>query len=463
MKVIGASIEVPKAAVNRPRLTPELMASVAARYSRSNDGLDQILSKIDLNDPEKSIESIMRFVDYGHQSIGDMVPVAMFIDGISEILAYLVWTATPVQTAAGQESSTRYIKLSIDGLIDPDVLGIAKSEQEAWHERNCSAFEAYESALRVWGQLLDGDPGLAKIPSNILEDTDKTLQVSRMKKNYAFDRARVYLPVGVATNMFLLMSARSWAGLCRYLLSTMLPEATSLGEAIVKELELYAPHLTKHASFRENTAEGILEEFTGYRALSGKANGDVGLDANPIPSLDVLLPSGVTGQDLADSLRFHENRYDWIGQPLRRTAVRFGWQAVGLAEIRDFNRHRTGNKYCPIVPVGFHTAIDQCPAKYRTKRAQLKELSPAGMNATRRASQLLRDGDPTYVYSLLLGTQLPFEHLTTGDKFVYEMELRTGTGAHYRYAGHCHDLLKIWFERFPEMRGKIIEGTAEPE
>ncbi len=106
----------------RPALTPELLAASGARYSRNNEGLEAILSKIDPNNLEKSVDGIFRMVDYGHQSIADMVPVAMFMDELSMWLAYYVWTLCP--TAGGQESSTRYIKISVEGLIAPESLGI---------------------------------------------------------------------------------------------------------------------------------------------------------------------------------------------------------------------------------------------------------------------------------------------------------------------------------------------------
>ena len=82
---------------------------------------------------------------------------------------------------------------------------------------------------------------------------------------------------------------------------------------------------------------------------------------------------------------------------------------------------------------------------------------------SRQAHRLLADGNPAYVYWMLLGTQLDFEHVTTADKFIYEAELRTGTGSHYRYAQHLHDALALWYARFPETRGRILEGEAEPE
>jgi hypothetical protein len=47
MKVTGVSIVATTAATNahRPALTPELLAAVGAKYSRSNDGLESILAR----------------------------------------------------------------------------------------------------------------------------------------------------------------------------------------------------------------------------------------------------------------------------------------------------------------------------------------------------------------------------------------------------------------------------------
>lgn len=63
----------------------------------------------------------------------------------------------------------------------------------------------------------------------------------------------------------------------------------------------------------------------------------------------------------------------------------------------------------------------------------------------------------------MLGTEYPFEHTTTADKFLYEAELRTGLGAHFRYAKHLRDVLALWYDRFPATQGLVLEGSAEPE
>ena len=103
-------------------LTPELLAATGARYSRNNEGLEKILSKVDFSNSDKSVDSVFKMLDYGHASIADMAPIALFIDGISLFAAYYIWTLCP--TAGGQECSTRYIKLSLDGIISAEELGL---------------------------------------------------------------------------------------------------------------------------------------------------------------------------------------------------------------------------------------------------------------------------------------------------------------------------------------------------
>jgi len=147
--------------VGRPALTPELLAVTGARYSRNNEGLDSILSKIDPNHLEKSVDSIFRMIDYGHQSIADMVPVTMFIDDVSIWLAYYIWTLCP--TAGGQESSTRYIKISSDGLIPPDELGIPADYADEWRNLMDECFRAYSEALALWESLATADPAVMGI------------------------------------------------------------------------------------------------------------------------------------------------------------------------------------------------------------------------------------------------------------------------------------------------------------
>jgi len=438
----------------RPTLTPELLAASGARYSRNNEGLDSILSKIDPNNLEKSVDSIFRMVDYGHQSIADMVPVAMFIDGVSIWLAYYIWTLCP--TAGGQESSTRYIKISAEGLVPPEALGIATADLPEWRDLMSGCFAAYQASQQIWEEVAAENPALMGIPRALLEDSSDMARkkVARMRRNYAFDRARYFLPATAATNVMLIMSARGWVNLCQYLLSHPLSEAVRAGELIRAELELSAPRMIKHARRVESVRQSIAREFEKWVGMANTVSpGDT-------PTLSVMPPDGISPAEIACDLAGHDNRYAPIGASLQRTSVRFAWPAMGFAEIRDLNRHRTGTKYCPLVPRGFYFALDQIPL---ARRSELEKLAAIGRRATSVAVKHLTESDPAYIYWVLLGTEFPFEHVTTADKFIYEAELRTGVGAHFRYAKHLRDVLALFYKTFPSTRGLILEGSAEPE
>lgn len=453
MRVTHVSLQATEAArsAGRPSLTPELLAATGARYSRSNDGLDAILSKIDPNNLDKSVDGIFKMVDYGHASIADMVPVALFLDGVSMWLAYELFRISP--TAGGQESSTRYIRLDAEGLLSPDALGIA--DGETWREGMTEALERYEEAMALWEGIAKKYPERVRVPEGVSEKA-----AARMRRNYAFDRARYLLPVAMRTNAMLVQSARAWVGVCQHLLSHPLPEAVRCGELIRDELALVAPRLIKHARPLDSLRAGhAAERENARRLLKTLPMNEKEIAATP--SLDVLLPSGT--RDFAADLAHHDNRYAYIGEGLKRTAVRFGWDAVTFAEIRDLNRHRTGTKFCPPVPVGCYIAWDELPEGDNLAYKTLDGCASVGFGCASEAREKLEAGDPAHVYYALLGTQYPFEHTTTADKFLYEAELRTGTGAHYRYARHLRDVLELWYKRFPETRGLVLEGSAEPE
>jgi hypothetical protein len=274
----------------------------------------------------------------------------------------------------------------------------------------------------------------------------------------------------------LVQSARAWVALCQHLLSHPLPEARALGALVRDELALATPRLLKHAVAKPSFEAGLRAEF---EALRGPVRDSLDADFlfpdtfrfdDPATAFLEVMPSwGFTGAQAAADLAHHDNRYAYIGEGLRRTAVRFGWSAVALAEIRDLNRHRTGTKYCPLVPVGFYHAADEVPAgRDAAEYTALGEVGRAASLAAYdrlggRKPTHLYPGEPTYLYHTLLGTQYLFEHTTTADKFLYEAELRTGTGAHFRYAKHLREVLVLWYERYPETRGLVLEGSAEPE
>ncbi len=448
MRITGLALVPPPSAADLPKVTPELLASVLARYSRSNEGLASILSKVDVANPDASIDRILKFVDYGHASIGGLTGgLAIALDGVSMWLAYKIFELA--QMADGQESSTRYITMDAANLPTAAELGIPDDLAARWHDVMAAAFAAYNSEYARLDAAALANPSLVRLPPDA-----KPAVVTRLRKNYALDRARYFIPLATRTNLGLVQSSRMWATTVKHLDSLAYPEARAAAKLIRDELLKQSPRLMRHSSSEKSyTAQAEQELATslhlGLERLSAAPLADdvwVHVDRATPPFLAETQP-------LSEALRPRANRYGYQGTATRRMRVSFAWNNLALAELRDLNRHRTGHRYTPLIQAGFYLPPE-------IKHADHAALLQSQLELTR---ELLRRGSPAYVYSLLLGAQTPFEHSTHADKFIYEAELRTGMGAHFRYAEHLSAALRGFFAQVPEARDWVVEGTAEPE
>ena len=448
MKVTGLALVPPPTAAEAPRVTPELLASVLARYSRSNEGLAKILERVDLANPDESIDRILKFVDYGHASIGGLTGgLGVAIDHVSMWLAYKIFEISTM--ADGQESSTRYITMDAANLPAAEELGVPDDLAPRWRELMARAFAAYHAEYARLEALGLAEPERVRVPRDA-----RPAVVTRIRKNYALDRARYFVPFATRTNLALVQSSRMWAQTVKHLDSLPQLEARAAAAAIREELLKLSPRLLRHSGAEPSYQEQARQELAaahrlGLERLSAAPLADavwVKVDRDTPP----WLPEH---QSVAEALRHRGNRYGQCGPAIRRMRVTFAWNNLAIAELRDLNRHRTGHRYTPLIQAGFYLPPE-------VPRAPHAELLAEQLALTR---ELHQRGSPAYVYSLLLGAQTPFEHSTHADKFIYEAELRTGLGAHFRYAEHLSASLGEFFRQVPEARDWVAEGTAEPE
>ena len=448
MRITGLALVPPPSAADLPKVTPELLASVLARYSRSNEGIATILSKVDVANPDASIDRILKFVDYGHASIGGLTGgLAVAIDDISMWLAYKIFEIA--QMADGQESSTRYITMDAANVSSPEELGIPDDLAPRWRDMIAHAFAAYHAEYGRLDTLATAEPDRIRVPADA-----KPAVVTRLRKNYALDRARYFIPFATRTNLGLVQSSRMWATTVKHLDSLAQPEAKAAAKLIREELLKQSPRLMRH-SFAENSyIEQARQEFATSLALGRERLSSAALADDVWVHVDRATPSWLSEtQPIAESLRHRANRYGQQGTATRRIRVAFAWNNMALAELRDLNRHRTGNRHTPLIQAGFYLPPE-------IPRPPHESLLTKQLELTR---ELLARESPAYMYSLLLGAQTPFEHSTHADKFIYEAELRTGMGAHFRYAEHLSAALREFLKRVPEARDWVVEGTAEPE
>ena len=448
MRITGLALVPPPSAADLPRVTPELLASVLARYSRSNDGIHAILDKVDIENPDASIDRILKFVDYGHASIGGLTGgLAVALDDVSMWLALKIFEIA--QMADGQESSTRYITMDADNLPQSAEIGIPDDLADRWRDIMARSFAAYNAEYQRLDELGRAEPDRIRLPEGA-----KKSMVTRLRKNFALDRARYFIPFATRTNLALVQTSRMWATTVKHLDSLPQPEARAAAKLIRDELIKQSPRLMRHSfaefSYQEQARQELATSLSmGLDRLSTAALADevwVRVDRSTPPFL------GET-QSVADALRHRGNRYGYQGTATRRAQVAFAWNNMALAELRDLNRHRTGHRYTPCIQAGFYLPPE-------VERGPHQALLDDQAELTR---ELMERGSPAYLYSLLLGAQTPFEHSTQVDKFIYEVELRTGMGAHFRYAEHCSAILREFCRQVPDAREWVVEGTAEPE
>lgn len=451
MRILGLGIRPPPGAKENPVVTPELLASCLARYSRSNKGIDPILASIDWNDPDASVDRIFKFVDYGHASIAGMTGgIAIVVDGCSMFTAYRLFELA--QQCDGQESSTRYIKLDASNLPSAEELGIPASIAAEWREYMDLSFRLYHETFERLDREALENPGIVRVPAGAGPKV-----VDRLRKNYALDRARYYIPFATKTSAALVMTARAWADVIKQLDSMPLPEVKACAQGLREELGKFTPRLVRHS-----TADVASVAQTGH--LLSHVTGRIiknGVPTAPLPdevyvavenSMPHFLPPL---QPLGEAFRGKTSRYSVLGTAARRIMVRAAWNNMAIAELRDLNRHRTGHRFSPLAPTGFfipaearHPLHDDLLSK---KKTVLQKLAADPEHSA------------SYVYGLLLGTQVAFEHSTHLDKFIYEIELRTGMGSHFRYAEHLNAAHAELVKKIPGLSGFITVGTAEPE
>jgi len=233
------------------------------------------------------------------------------------------------------------------------------------------------------------------------------------------------------------------------------------------QLDKVVPRLTKHARFDESYNNGIVREHRQAQDIAAATSNEDVVEYHAAgPMCEIFGASDITEDHIVDSLSDHDTRYDYFGPAVRRTAVRFGWEALTIAELRDLNRHRTGTKTFHLAPVGSYFADDQVEILERVDAeaaSKLRNIREDGEALSRAARTHLEMGSSAWMYYLPIGAQCKYEHVTTADKFLYQCELRTGLGAHYTYATRMREVLELWHQKYPRTRTMVRPGTAEPE
>ena len=148
----------------------------------------------------------------------------MVVDGCSMFLAYKLFEIA--QLCDGQESSTRYIKLAPSSLPSPAQTGMDSELAEKWQSLMELSFRLYQETYQELDLRAKQDSSIMRLPSN----ADQKV-IERLRKNFALDRARYFIPFATLTNAAYVMTARVWADTIKNLDSIPLKEAHGVRRA----------------------------------------------------------------------------------------------------------------------------------------------------------------------------------------------------------------------------------------
>lgn len=432
MRIIGFEIKPVKG--DRPAFGTELAASVGARTSRSSDGLDQILKAIDGLDHDKAIDTIFRHIDYGHRSIADMVTVPIFMEGISQACAQLLWNMC--QAVSGQESSTRFLNRLTDWT---PVNGPTDEFTQI-------SLKFYDQASEKWRAYFESNPQETDLP-NVAEMDPKVK--NRMLRNLVLDRARVFIPMAARTNVFMIQSSREWARIIKFLRSSQYDEFRKLGLELQKELEHLAPRMVRYCAPNENSA----------LIMAKRQNRNTEWDTYDIsygtPDAEMEFLRYVTPEELVELKELaatRENRYDDFDLP-GMIPVTMKWFQAPIGEIRDLHRHRPGRRVIGRRRTGTFMG---CLNKLHPMAGEMAELYRAWREETRPHLEAIK-GTP---YSEIFGSCFEYSHHTDFGHAVYLMEIRSGLGGHFKYV----DMMRsIWRRLGRDYKEMVNIGIGEIE
>ena len=447
-------------------MSPEMLAAVLARYSRSEEGIDNILRKVTGLPEDKAIDQIFQYTDYGHSSILQMCPIALCMEGISMVLAQFIWQTCPLAT--GQERSTRYVRNHV--VIPADQLGIPYQSRTEWNLLMDELMGRYRDAVSFWTPL--ADQHFAQHP--IQDCKVDSPKYKRLVRNYALDRARYLLPQACSTNVGIVQSGQEWARLIRELLSHPAHEFLDLGEQLKAALTLVAPRCARHAKASEASSRVYQAESLELEGFARVVRTFSTALLHPTEEqsiflttqLDQLTPNQQL--EIVREISSRANRYDRSGPHTENQSTT--WRGCfTFAEIRDFARHRVGRRNITRCPGGFYAPIDQLDfvqvsSKRREQEAELLEIYQSVMaRSVEKELQAVETHEPTAPYWGCLGTLYGWQHTTFLDNLVYMIALRTGAGGHYRYVEVFREIARQLQAELPKLTGHLMIGSGEPE
>lgn len=393
---------------------PEDGAMLQALYSRSPESVENHVEKVRKTGSGKFMESF--YVGYGHSSIGDCGSTTLFIEGLSILADKAIqdWSLY-----SGQETSTRYVDMANQPIIDP--LNTPESQQiiNAW-------MNFYKSSMPLVQEHLQ-----KQYPR---QDDQEEKVYQRAINARAFDILRSFLPAGITTQLSWHTNLRQAYDHLVWLRQYPLDEVREIANQLEATLKEHYPH-----SF----CQEVIPEQENYRQMISLENYYYQKDQ----AIDFRFIDNIDDQSLCGLEKMLANRPIKTGLPpfvgeLGTCSFEF---MLDYGSFRDIQRHRNGICRMPLLTTkhSFHQwYLEQLPVELREKAvALIAEQTEAITN--------LPTNEATKQYFTALGFLVPCKVTYNLMAAVYVAELRSNQTVHPTLRKVAHQMTAALKNRWP--------------
>jgi len=396
---------------------PEDTAMMQALYSRSPKSVTEHVEKVKQTGSGKFMETF--YVGYGHASIADCGSTTMFIENISILgdKAIQDW-----QLYSGQETSTRYIDMSKQAIIDP----LATPESKAILERWLNFYTANQEKIQA--HLMK------KYPRQASEEENMYLKAIKAR---GFDSLRGFLPAGITTQLSWHSNLRqAWDHLA-LLRHHPLAEVRETADTILNKLKEKYAHSFSHLldEAQEKYRETMVKKYSYY--LPAEAKGfAMRTTVDPIELAQY--------QDAIDQRPLKTGLPNLLGD---LGTITFDF-LLDFGSFRDIQRHRAGVCRMPLLTTSFGFEpwyLEQLPEETRPEAEKLiadQTAAIAQLNATPEIKQ----------YYTAIGFKVACRVTYPLPAALYVIELRSGRAVHPTLRKAAHQMHAAVTAKFPNLK-----------
>jgi thymidylate synthase ThyX len=403
---------------------PQDNAMMQALYSRSPQSVIEHVKKVKQTGSGKFMETF--YVGYGHASIADCGSTTIFIEGIS-ILGDKAVQDWPLYS--GQETSTRYVDMTKQQIVDPVGSSESKVILKRWMD------------FYIFGQAKMEETLKQKYPRKKNEEEGV---YNKAIKARAFDIMRGFLPAGITTQLSWHTNLRQAYDKLVALRHHPLPEVKKIAQDIFKKLKEKYPHSFSQSEVleQENYREKCAQKYNYFKS------------SKPV---NFFLQTNISRRELEKYQNIIKGRPAKTGFPhfLTELGVITFEFLLDFGSFRDLQRHRNGVCRMPLLTIdlGFNDwYLEQLSDALRAKAQKL-------IVRQKRAIAKLKVPAEIKQYYIALGFNVVCRVTYGLPAAVYVVELRSGKMVHPTLRQIALKMRKALLAKFPKL---VLNCDLEP-